>query len=615
LGSLALVVLAAAGYGVWIVRNESGKAFEELRFHSVRRENLQPIIVERGALESAENAEIVCRVKSRTPGSTIVSTVRWLIDAGTEVRKGDKLIELDDSGLEELLSTQQITVDTARATWIQAEEAYKIGDSQNASDIASAKLKLEQARIALRNYLEGTYEKTRTDILGRMEMAKSDLEMWRERAEWSEQMSAPARRVVTQAQAEADAARRASADIVVKRIQEELRVLDDPQFGTKAQTQKQLQGDIDEAIRALDRTIKQANAKEVQLDSDRQAKRAIYEQGVKAAEDITAEIKKCVLTAPNPGLVVYYVPAQARMGMGTLQSIVAQGEPVREGQKLLRIPNLKKMVVITKIHEALVSKVRGDQWQRTGFSDCLQISLWTTPDLFGRLFGQLAFADQRSAFAETHTALEKRLASRGQRAQVRVDAFPDRPLKSHVQQVASVASGQDMFTPDVKVYETVVAIDEPLEGLRPDMSAEVTVFMDDHAEAVLAIPVQALIGWREGEGTAKCFVMEATGPAERVIRVGMSNDLLVEAKSGLEEGERVVVNPRALLPELGNPSAAKRRTSGEPGTPHKAEQNAIERGNDPGRKNRMNLPDRGQAPVWKKGREPNVGPPPKTTPD
>ena len=53
-------------------------------------------------------------------------------------------------------------------------------------------------------------------------------------------------------------------------------------------------------------------------------------------------------------MVVYYVPEQARFGGGSQQSIVAQGEPVREGQKLMQIPDLKHMLVNTKVHEALV---------------------------------------------------------------------------------------------------------------------------------------------------------------------------------------------------------------------------------------------------------------------
>src|SRR5205807_5736179 len=78
-------------------------------------------------------------------------------------------------------------------------------------------------------------------------------------------------------------------------------------------------------------------------------------------QEIEGEIKKCKIYAPQEGMVVYYVPEQARFGGGSQQSIVAQGEPVREGQKLMQIPDLKHMLVNTKVHEALVSRVHRDQ--------------------------------------------------------------------------------------------------------------------------------------------------------------------------------------------------------------------------------------------------------------
>ena len=57
-------------------------------------------------------------------------------------------------------------------------------------------------------------------------------------------------------------------------------------------------------------------------------------------------------------MVVYCVPEQARKGGGAQQSIIAQGEPVREGQQLLQIPDLRHMRVNARVHEALVASVR-----------------------------------------------------------------------------------------------------------------------------------------------------------------------------------------------------------------------------------------------------------------
>ena len=103
------------------------------------------------------------------------------------------------------------------------------------------------------------------------------------------------------------------------------------------------------AVRALERVKSQAKAKLVQADADRQTKLSVYEQENTKKKEIEAEIAKCLIYSPQDGLVVYYVPDQVRGGGGSQQSIVAQGEPVREAQKLMQIPDLKQMLVKTKV--------------------------------------------------------------------------------------------------------------------------------------------------------------------------------------------------------------------------------------------------------------------------
>src|SRR5947208_382267 len=65
--------------------------------YTVKAMPMQVTIVERGSLESAENSEIIVRVKAGTKGSTIASIIKSVVEEGTEVKFGDKLVELDDS--------------------------------------------------------------------------------------------------------------------------------------------------------------------------------------------------------------------------------------------------------------------------------------------------------------------------------------------------------------------------------------------------------------------------------------------------------------------------------------------------------------------------------------
>ncbi|HEX3315281.1 MAG TPA: hypothetical protein VHR72_10345, partial [Gemmataceae bacterium] len=128
--------------------------------------------------------------------------------------------------------------------------------------------------------------------------------------------------------------------------------------------------------------------------------------------------------------------------------------------------------------------------------------------------------------------------------------FPSRVLHGHVKTVDTIASQQDWFASDVKVYKTMVSIDESIDGLKPGMSAEVTITADESSSEVLVVPVQSVIGTISSGAHRQCFVIDESGqPKLRDITVGMSNQREVEVKEGLKEGDRVVANPSPLLGE------------------------------------------------------------------
>jgi multidrug resistance efflux pump len=545
----------------------------DLITHTVRREKLQLTIVERGTLEAANNFDVVCGVKSGAKGSTVATTIKWVIDDGSHVmrdrppqlryssirnervklkvrdQKGmvvldkngkereeevnaDLLAELDSSGLEEQAKAQKITVDQTEAAFIQAEEELKIVESQSISDEKKAETDLLLAKLDRQKYLPekvaaelvarnvgmpasplklgvllvpyllspdsveketdlGEYKATWNEIKGKVQTARSDLEMWRDRFAWSERMAQG--KYISEAQKEADRNKLEVAILAVQKAEGELQILEKYTFKQKC---AELNSKVEEAERALDRAKKQGDAKKVQAKANLSSKKSIFEQEKKRFEDLLEQIKNCKIYAEKEGLIVYYVPEQARWGGGSRQSLIAQGEPVSEGQKLMRIPDLQKMLVNTRVHEAMVSRVNPNQ-----------------------------------------------------AVKVRVDAFPGRDLKARVDKVATVASQQDFLSSDVKVYVTMVEIEETLPGLKPGMSAEVTILTDSLAENALTIPIQAVLGTVELGRHRKCYVMTPSGPQEREIVVGISNEKMVEVKEGLEEGEQVVVNPRILLNE------------------------------------------------------------------
>jgi multidrug efflux pump subunit AcrA (membrane-fusion protein) len=106
------------------------------------------------------------------------------------------------------------------------------------------------------------------------------------------------------------------------------------------------------------------------------------------------------------------------------------------------------------------------------------------------------------------------------------------------------------MSPDVKVYQAYVEIDEDVQylKLKPGLSAVCTIFTETKAEKVLAVPVQAILSPLEKGGKPRCFVVTARGTTEpREVELGMKDEMYAEVKSGLQDGEEVVLNPRTLL--------------------------------------------------------------------
>jgi multidrug efflux pump subunit AcrA (membrane-fusion protein) len=502
--AIALVVSGGAGSYAWY--HSLSTARTDILTAPVRKGKLAITVKERGILESAENNDVTCRVRARTQNATVATTIKWVIDDGSHVKKGDLLVDLDDSGLVENLKAQNITVDKARADWISAQEQYKITISQNESDLQTKRTTLELAKIDLEKYQKGDFPQSLKDVEGRIKVAESDLEQQRDRAAWAQRMLKKG--YYTVSQADAEQSKLQSLQLALAKVQEEKRVLTDPTYGLKKRTETDYQNKVVQAKDELERAEGQARAKELTSRTDRDSKKSILDQELAKQKDLEDEIKKCKIYAPQDGLVVYYVPEQTRFGSGSQQSIVAQGEPVREGQKLMRIPDLKHMMVNTRVHEALVSNVRGETRDDRGKIDY-----------------------------------------RGQDARVRVDAYPDRELKAHVKSVATVAAQSDWMSSDVKMYVTMIAIDEVPEGLKPGMSAEVTILVDKTRDDKVIIPVQAIMGTTAMGQKRICWVKTETGYEEREIVVGASNEREAAIESGLKQGDQVVLNYRLLEEE------------------------------------------------------------------
>lgn len=531
-----LVSIASAAAWHFTERRPARRA--ELPTHTVRYDKLPLTIEAQGDLESAENSEVVCRVKRVVPRGPFASTIKWVVENGTNVKRGQLLVDLDDSHLQDALKLEKVFLEKALCDWCQAEENYKIEISRNQNAIQSAQIAVLLAELDYYKYLKGDDGLRRKDLQRRLILAESDAEQWHVRVGHSELMLRKG--FISPNRADIEQRQLRSARISLDRLREERRLFEEC---SRKQMVIRLEKKLAEAKHTLERTKIQARAKGSQANIGRLSRRKIYQRRLDRCRELQTEIAKCRITAPRGGLVVYHIPDAG----ASSKTVLSPGEPVRTEQLLMRIPDLTQMQVKTWVHEAMVSRVRGDVRQPTGFGECVQAALMTTSDPLLAANNLAVFADVRPQFREQ----DHRKISEGQPVLVRIDAFPNRVLHGHVQEVATVPSriNDDWSANDVNVYETLITIDEPLEGLKPDMTARVTILVNEELDHVLTVPLEALVGTPGIGKQRKCFVLTAEGPEARAIVLGLHNDKLAEVRSGLRAGEKVVLHPERLVEE------------------------------------------------------------------
>lgn len=193
------------------------------------------------------------------------------------------------------------------------------------------------------------------------------------------------------------------------------------------------------------------------------------------------------MIAPQAGQVVFAMDASRR----SEPTVVEEGMTVRERQKLINLPDMSAMKVDAKIHESKISDVK--------------IGLPVT---------------------------------------IRINAIPGYDFKGVLDSVSSVPLPGSWPNYDLKQYEAVVKIQENgpmLNQLKPGMSANIEIVVEESDGKLLQMPVQAAVDVGK---TYYVWVLTEAGPKPREVQLGRSNDVKFVVESGLEEGEEVITNPR-----------------------------------------------------------------------
>lgn len=139
----------------------------------------------------------------------------------------------------------------------------------------------------------------------------------------------------------------------------------------------------------------------------------------------------------------------------------------------------------------------------------------------------------------------------GQQALIYAIAFPDDPVEGVIESIAisaKVAEGEQGRSFAIKIRIT----DTKGIELRPGMSCRAEIFTDER-DGIIAAPIQAIIIDEDlDEDVTRYFSFRKNGDSvERVeVQVGISDDTYQEIRSGLSEGDEIVVGPDRILRNL-----------------------------------------------------------------
>ena len=250
---------------------------------------------------------------------------------------------------------------------------------------------------------------------------------------------------------------------------------------TRERQEVELAAKAEEAKRKLARAkgSSEAAIAKAQTELDAAGVTAKLERSV--LERLQAQLVNCSVKAPQGGIVVYGKDPSNHIELGAL---------VHFKQKLFSLPDLAEMQIEAFVHESVAKKV--------------------TP---------------------------------GQRAEIRIDAYPNVVLHGVVEGVSTFYDPARYWqSGGVKDYATTVTIaDLPDAGLKPGMTAEVKILLGELANALI-VPIQAVM---EKDGEYCCYVVGPDGAERRVVSVGDNNSNFIEVTDGLLEGELVTLAVRA----------------------------------------------------------------------
>jgi HlyD family secretion protein len=441
--------------------------------YTAQRGQLSIHLTETGTIKSRDQFVVKSQVEGRT-------SIIFVVDEGVVVKKGELLVELDSSTLQDRLVDQQIQVENTDADFVSATENLEVAKIQMQSNIAKAEQDNQFAIEDKSKYLEGDWPKQQMEANTTVTLAEEDLKRATDEFSWSEKLFAE--KYISETEYRADELALKRADLEVALAMESLRLLEEY---THKRRIAELDSDIVQMSLTLERVQRESSSDLVQATARLRAREAELNRQKSRLLKIEDQILKTMIYAPADGMVVYATSSEFSW-RGDTQPL-DEGQEVRERQELIHLPTANSMMVVIRVHESALGKV--------------QI---------------------------------------GQKVNISIDALGDSQVTGTVTKIAPLPDAASVFmNPDLKVYDTQIMIDGVYPEIRTGMSCKATILVDDLVDAI-SVPLQAVVGRGSETGV---YVVNGSESEFKPVVSGMDNNAMVHILSGLEAGETVLLTP------------------------------------------------------------------------
>ncbi len=402
----------------------------------------------------------------------------FIVEEGDTVKKGDIVVRFDGSEINKAIAQAEIEVNQATGEVDTTRQEVEIEKNKGESEIAAAQLELTLAELDLEKYKEGDSKVEESDLRGKIALAKVALDEAQDVYDNTRKLVKKGFREPKQLRAAGQSVD--SAKFNVARDERALDVLKNYDYTRKL---TEFEAKFAEAKRKLVRANATAAANVQKAQSKYEAAQGALTLQEANLKDKLQQQEKCEIIAEQDGVVAY-----ANEEWWSESRRIREGGTVYQRQVVFSLPDMAQMQVKAKVHEAEIRKVKA-----------------------------------------------------GQKAVIRVEAFANQSFPGTVKSVAQLSESDNYLSAGIKEYTTIVTLDDtPSVPLRPGMTAEVEILVDDLSD-VLAVPVQAVT---EQKHEQLAYLKTGTGYERRPVEIGQSNNRFLMIISGLEEGMVVALDAR-----------------------------------------------------------------------